>query len=212
MASNNSTGLLLLGGATALFLMNKGKAQDSSSNFSGGSGGGSGLIIVPSGVGASEVTNPNSSSFNPPAINIYESALPEAPTDTPQTKKEASSTSFVQSGIDKIYDPKGAGLAGGYYDNSGKIVGVADPIAQQSRLPTATEKLLNTPSYSSSGSSSTKKASSGTTTGTFQGLPVSIPSSSSTKKESSSSPTPKTSVLSKIGSAIGSVIKRSIFR
>ena len=215
MASNkSSTGLLLMGGATLVYLMKKGKAQDSSSNFSGGSGSGSGLVLVsPSGFGSSEVTNPNSSPLSLPNVIINESPLPQAPTDN-MTKKEASSTQFVQSGADKLFDPQGVGLAGGYYDNSGKLVGVADPIAKQSRLPTPTEQLLNTPSYSGGGSGSTKKssASSGTTTGTFQGLPVSIPSSStSTKKESSTTPV-KTSVISKIGSVVGSIIKRGIFR
>ena len=81
-----STGLLLLGGATALFVLPKLiSANSDSSNSSGGGSGG--FVFVPTGLGTSEVTNPNT-----PSIVINEASLPsyDAPTDS--TKKSSSSS------------------------------------------------------------------------------------------------------------------------
>lgn len=149
---NTKKGLLLIG-ATALFLFSRANQGGQKQIISEGGGSG-GFFAFPSGFGTGEVTSP----FTLPEINIYESSLPNSPADDTKnmTKKESS---LVQSGTDKLLDPQSKGLAGGYYDSSGKLVGVADPIVKQTRLPTESEKLVNTPyyNYSSKNSSPTKK-------------------------------------------------------
>lgn len=203
--TSNQKAWLLVGGATALFLYSRANQTEQKPIISGGGGSG-GIFAIPSGFGTNEATSPLMSL---PEVKIYEAPLPSysPPSDSP-TKKEMT---FVQSGADKIYDPQGKGLAGGYYDSSGKIVAVADPLAQQSRLPTATEKFTNLPSYTSGEGNSTqiKKESSGAITGTFQGLPVSIPARPTTKKESSQSS--QSGFLNKIGNTIGKIGRGLIF-
>lgn len=70
-----------------------------------------------------------------------------------------SSSNFSYS-PDPIYDSGNKGLAGAYYDKSGKISAVADPITKQSRAPTPVEKLFNNPVFGSPTSSSTKQSTS----------------------------------------------------
>jgi hypothetical protein len=202
---NKMLGLALVGGAGYLLLKGAGASETPSQLGGGGSSGG---FIIPSGFGSSEISNPNSQqdsgSFAPPTFNIYESEpqMANAPTDSKSSTITTKKDAFGSTGI--------------YSD--GKLVGVEDAFAQQSRLPTPAESLTNT--FSSGGgssSSSTKKSSggastssSGSVTGTFQGLKVSVPATS-TKKDSGSS-SGSSSIISKIGGAIGSLIKKSIFR
>lgn len=88
MKSNKKTGLLLLGGATILYL----------AKSSGASGG---LILVPTGsFGSNEVVSPSSGLSTPtslPNVIINESSLPNYNPPTADTKKTISSNSFSQS-------------------------------------------------------------------------------------------------------------------
>lgn len=210
MANNKTTGLLLLGGATALFVLPKLLGASGETKGSQGGGGSSGGFIIPTGFGSSELTNPNSTSPNYPDINIYESndfdkALPTS--NAPAETKKSSSYSPLKTQY--------------HTDSEGNLVGVTDSIFTpnpQSRLPTASDKLnyaissggssSSSKKSSSSGSSSSGSSSSGSLTGTFQGLPVSVPNTS-TKKEST--PSKPSSFWGRVGGAIGSVIKRGIF-
>lgn len=201
MANNKTTGLLLLGGATALFVLPKlvGASGETKSSQSGG--GSSGGFIIPTGFGSSEPTNPNSTIPNYPDVNIYESNdlgkdLPTS--NAPAETKKSSSSSLLKTQY--------------HTDSKGNLVGVTDSILTpnpQSRLPTASDKLNYAISSSGSSSSSKKSSSSsGSLTGTFQGLPVSVPNTS-TKKEST--PSKPSSFWGRVGGAIGSVVKRGIF-
>jgi len=206
MANNKTTGLLLLGGATIFLLPKLVGASETKSSQSGGSGGGGGFII-PTGFGSSEIINPNSTSPTYPDINIYESndfdkALPTS--NAPTESKKSSSSSLLKTQY--------------HTDSKGNLIGVTDSILTpnpQCRLPTASDKLNYAISSGGSSSSSKKSSnsssgssSSGSLTGTFQGLPVSVPNTS-TKKEST--PSKPSSFWGKVGGAIGSVVKRGIF-
>lgn len=198
---NNMLGLALVGGAGYLLLSGKLAGASEQTQQLGGGGGG---FIIPSGFGMGELTNPNTTTdsglISPPTINVYESALPtaNAPTDSKSSNTTTKKDAFGSTGIYK----------------DGKLVGVEDALTQQSRLPTPAESLTNT--FSSGGgsySSSSKKSSSGASTsssgavtGTYQGLPVSVPATS-TKKESSPAP----SFWGRVGGVIGSIAKRGLF-
>lgn len=100
MADNKTTGLLLLGGATALFILPKlAGASENKSSQSGGSG--SGLILVPSGFGTGEVSAPLTSL---PNVIINEASLPDY-NPPAETKKTISSQST--SNNTKLPETKG---------------------------------------------------------------------------------------------------------
>ncbi len=73
---------------------------------------------------------------------------------TPSGNSDGITATDYSYSPDTILDSGSEGKAGAYYDSSGKIVGVADPISKQSRAPTPVEKLSNKAVYGSSKSTS----------------------------------------------------------
>lgn len=103
MANNKTTGLLLLGGATALFVLPKlvGASGETKSSQSGGSG----LVLIPSGFGTGEVSAPLTAS-NLPNVIINEASLPsynppaeEQITETKKTTSSAPASIKINNGV-----------------------------------------------------------------------------------------------------------------
>jgi len=110
MKSNKKTGLLLLGGATMLYLAKNSGATGESSSSGGGSGGGNGggFVILPSSTGLGEPTAPiytmpdviiNESALSIPNFSTLDTSGPIAPAPTDSKK-----TSSASAGISNYQD------------------------------------------------------------------------------------------------------------
>lgn len=143
MNSNKKTGLLLLGGATALFVLPKlVSGSDDAKQIGGGSGGG--LMFLPSGFGTGEVTNPNTSL---PNIVINEAPLPDVGTGTTSTKKSTSSSSpSPQISEKELSKPTGTYRDAVTVDTKKGSVATSDPV----RFPISTNPntgMVTVPTY-----------------------------------------------------------------